>query len=213
MMKRHLLAASMAVFLCANVQAQDILTGDTRLACEAVLCLSSGVRPGECQPALNKYFSIWDKKPHKMIQKRIDFLNLCPAANEKGMPELISAIGNGAGRCDADYLNTHNKRTYRERVCTYTGIGRFEDNATCEVVTRTVISNTLPKYCGIYQNHEWTYQVGVKYVGTPESGGKWAEAKDYDRALQEYNDTRQLNTPKSRFGSRITREILKDDRQ
>lgn len=29
------------------------LTGDTKLACEAILCLSSGTRPGECGPALS----------------------------------------------------------------------------------------------------------------------------------------------------------------
>ena len=27
------------------------LSGDTKLACEAILCLSSGTRPGECGPA------------------------------------------------------------------------------------------------------------------------------------------------------------------
>ena len=26
------------------------LSGDTKLACEAILCLSSGTRPGECGP-------------------------------------------------------------------------------------------------------------------------------------------------------------------
>ena len=42
--------------------ADDVLTGDTRLACEAVLCLSSGDRPSECAPSIKRYFSIRHKK-------------------------------------------------------------------------------------------------------------------------------------------------------
>lgn len=38
------------------------LTGDTKLACEAILCLSSGKRPGECGPALSRYFGISHKE-------------------------------------------------------------------------------------------------------------------------------------------------------
>ena len=30
------------------------LTGDPKLACEAILCLSSGTRPGECGPSIAK---------------------------------------------------------------------------------------------------------------------------------------------------------------
>lgn len=37
------------------------LTGDTKLACEAILCLSSGTRPGECGPSLSRYFGISHK--------------------------------------------------------------------------------------------------------------------------------------------------------
>ncbi|RZA23023.1 MAG: conjugal transfer protein TrbM, partial [Proteobacteria bacterium] len=43
--------------------AQEVLTGDTRLACEAVLCLASGQRPNECSPSLQRYFSIRFRKP------------------------------------------------------------------------------------------------------------------------------------------------------
>lgn len=32
----------------ALAEEDNVLTGDTRLACEAILCLSSGDRPGEC---------------------------------------------------------------------------------------------------------------------------------------------------------------------
>ena len=38
-------------------QAQQVLTGDTRFACEAMLCLASGQRPDECTPSLQRYWS------------------------------------------------------------------------------------------------------------------------------------------------------------
>ena len=56
----------------------DLLTGDTKLACEAILCLSSGTRPSECNPSLQRYFSIHHKKPHKTIQARENFFEPLP---------------------------------------------------------------------------------------------------------------------------------------
>ena len=55
-MKKCLPAAVAAVALLATVpaQADDLLTGDVRLACEATLCLSSGERPHECSASLKR---------------------------------------------------------------------------------------------------------------------------------------------------------------
>ena len=52
-----ILSAILGNFLVANE-----LTGDTKLACEAILCLSSSEKPHECDPAINRYFSIKAKK-------------------------------------------------------------------------------------------------------------------------------------------------------
>ena len=47
--------APMVLALTASAQAQ-VLTGDARLACEALLCLGAvGSAPGECRAALAKY--------------------------------------------------------------------------------------------------------------------------------------------------------------
>ena len=56
----------------------DILTGDTKLACEAIMCLSSSDRPEECNESIQKYFSINHKKPQDTLKARQDFLNKCP---------------------------------------------------------------------------------------------------------------------------------------
>lgn len=113
-----LLAPGIASAAPANPATQpDLLTGDTKLACEAILCLSSGTRPSECNPSLQRYFSIHHKKPHKTIQARENFLNLCPTSGEKGIKELNRALANGAGRCDAQELNRVMRRTITVREC------------------------------------------------------------------------------------------------
>lgn len=184
----------MAVLPTANA-----LTGDTKLACEAVLCLSSSTRPSECTPSLNKYFSIKSSRPDKMIKKRLNFLNLCPTAHENPeMKALVAAISQGAGRCDSDFLNQNNKKTvtYVETVnewrCVDSGDSCTNRYVTVEKVKeKTVISSDAPNYCSIYQNHEFTDLTTAKYVGEEINGGKWVSPGDYDRALQEYNDNLQ----------------------
>lgn len=59
-------------------QVEDLFTGDVKLACEATLCLSTGNRPSECQPAIHRYFSIRHKRMGDTIRARHNFLRLCP---------------------------------------------------------------------------------------------------------------------------------------
>ena len=179
-MKKKLLSlAALVVALGSTVStatAQDVLTGDTRLACEAILCLSSGTRPGECSPSLSRYFGISHRKWSDTVRARLDFLNLCPVASQTPeMKSLVSAISRGAGRCDAQSLNS----TLR--------VWRGSDSN-----GYTIISNTMPDYCAAYTGHAYTdfNTSGTlqRYVGTPERGGYWVETRDYDRALAEYNE-------------------------
>ena len=121
-MKKYLpTAAAVGVALLAALpaQAEDLLTGDVRLACEATLCLSSGYRPHECTASLNRYFSIKHKKLDDTIRGRLNFLKLYPASNEKNMPQLINTIANGAGRCDAAELNRVMTSYYTTQKCYY----------------------------------------------------------------------------------------------
>ena len=64
--------------------AQPTFEGEKKQACEAVLCLSSGERPEECQPSLKKYFSIKAKKPWKTFKLRKQFLKKCPSGGYEG---------------------------------------------------------------------------------------------------------------------------------
>lgn len=72
-------------------QAQQVLTGDTRFACEALLCLASGQRPDECTPSLQRYFSIKLRKFNDTQGARSSFLNLCPASNVQNVGQIVNA--------------------------------------------------------------------------------------------------------------------------
>jgi len=153
----------------------SLLTGDVRLACEALLCLSGSSRPSECGASLSHFFGIKKKKLSDTLDARQAFLALCPVVRESSaMQGLAKALAHGAGQCDAKTLN---------RTLAYT-YGQGGDAG----YDRTVISDKLPSYCSAYILHEYTDLRGdmPRYVGTPEEDGFWAEAKDYDRALAKY---------------------------
>lgn len=63
--------------LGAAEQQSQLLEGDLRLACEAKLCLAVVNPPSECQPSLERYFSIRMKKPNDTNNARLRFLDLC----------------------------------------------------------------------------------------------------------------------------------------
>lgn len=157
--------------------ANGLLTGDVRLACEAILCLSTGFQPPECSPALSKYFGINKKEFSDTLNSRLNFLNICPVvAMSLEMSSLVLAITRGAGRCDAQSLNS----------TAHKYISNGED-------TLVVIDNQRPDYCSAYSNHSYTdlsSGAGIpRYVGLPERGGRWADAQDYKRAKAD-NDAR-----------------------
>lgn len=155
-----------------SVDVGDVLEGDKRLACEAILCLSSGTRPSECAPSLSRYFGINMKKLSDTLEARRDFLSLCPASEDsKEMSDLVRAISQGAGRCDAAALN----------VALQTWRGGNDDGG-------AIISNKRPGYCNVYAAHEYTaFDDGLTlYVGTPVDGGYWVEPRDYERELAKY---------------------------
>lgn len=166
----------------------DLLTGDTRLACEAVLCLSSGLQPSECAASLARYFGIQIFNRGSLdwgatVDARRSFLNMCPAASADGMTDRINAIAQGAGKCDPEYLNQAYARTaYRWRQQGYSGGGNDQMPAYEVHPIATVSPNTLPGYCVTYTEHAWTYELAVKYVGDPLHGGKWVKAEDYATA-------------------------------
>lgn len=162
-----------AFIATSHSSAQQILEGDTRLACEAILCLASGTQPSECSPSIQRYFSIRHKKFSDTLKARNGFLNLCPVSQQTPqMSALVNSLAHGAGRCDASTLNT---------VLRQSSGGEFE---------RVTISNQMPGYCLVYFKHEYTNfqtaDVIPKYVGIPQRGGFWVESANFDLAMAQY---------------------------
>ena len=151
--------------------AQELLAGDARLACEAILCLSTGSPPQECAPALRRYFSITHRRLAQTIRRRGDFLRLCPASQQTApMSSLVTAQSQAAGRCDAAALNASERRL--------TGLAPDD----------IAVSNRMPAYCEAYLAHaysDWA-QVLPRYVGVPERGGYWVPARDHARAQSDW---------------------------
>ncbi|WP_372371959.1 TrbM/KikA/MpfK family conjugal transfer protein [Xanthomonas axonopodis] len=147
-------------------------TGDTKLACEAIMCLSTGNRPDECTPSIKKYFSISARKISDTIKKRKGFLELCPdSTTDDTMKSLVDTIANGAGRCDAATLNSSNS--------VFIGHGNS-----------SYVRNSLPSYCAAYgsnANVDQTTGTIARYVGEPGKGGHWVDADEYEAALAAYN--------------------------
>jgi len=179
-MKRLFITAMLGVMTLSTTPAHaEGFTGDVRLACEAILCLSTGQRPGECSPSLSRYFGITAKTLSKILTKRRNFLNLCPAANVDGnMRSLVNAIVNGAGRCEAAALNASLR------------VWRNDDYSHNDGKPQTYIHNNLPPYCSAYGGNDYTDQtttVTARYVGTPEREGFWVDAVNFNTALAQYN--------------------------
>ena len=181
------------------------LTGTVKLACEALLCLSSSSRPGECSPSLDHYFGIKKDKWSDTLDARKDFLNLCPASSEPGMPSLVNAIADGAGFCDAASLNRNIIPAYRvyskaNRSWDAWRDGDAPDYPTCSsydtggnynwgrnnrwdnendysecVERKQVIDDRMPSRCLNYLNHELTYFDPLHYIGSKYEGGKWVD--------------------------------------
>lgn len=159
---------ALALGTASAAQADDMFSGDTKLACEAVLCLSTGQRPSECSPSIKRYFSISHRKLKDTIKARRNFLQLCPAASyDDNMSSLVEAIANGAGRCDAAALNSSLM------------VWDMRDNY-------RIISDRMPGHCNTYTQNAYSDLPAARYVGTPERNGFWVEAKDYDQALADY---------------------------
>lgn len=154
----------------------DIMDGDEGDACSALLCLSSAVggNVSECTPPLTRYYSITAKKMVDTIKKRKDFLNLCPSADEPGMPELVDAISQGAGRCDAEQLNRELEETrYVQVNCKYS-TGRRDYK--CDIQKQYRIKNKLPSYCQVYIDNSYT-DLNLHYSGTPT----WQSQEEFSK--------------------------------
>ncbi|EAI7853119.1 conjugal transfer protein TrbM [Campylobacter coli] len=186
--KKITLALGATLLISNNAFADDVLTGDTRLACEAILCLSSGTRPGECSSSLARYFSIKFKKPWETVNARRAFLNLCPVQNDANIEDLVLnnlvddvLPASDPRQCTPEYLNTQVEQ----------GNNQHFNNLLGNIGYR--IKTTMPNFCYSLINHEYTDYKTPKYQCSGEfySALEWRLSAKLD--LVSWQEYQRLN--------------------
>ncbi|WP_072226566.1 TrbM/KikA/MpfK family conjugal transfer protein [Campylobacter coli] len=166
----------------SNAIKLDILTGDTKLACEAMLCLASPVKPPECGAALARYFSIDARKWADVIAKRRSFLNLCPV-DASSDPEMYKykndILVHLDGECSVSALNNRVEdtllRTETIQKCSH------GDGCTTEIIKHYGyrINPQLTNSCKLLASSKYT-DYHLKYT----CDKKFYEQKDWERGYE-----------------------------
>ena len=167
-----------AAFLlsASPVLAGGKLSKEQEIACEAVLCLSSGQRPDECDDSLKKYFKIKAKKPWKTLKKRKKFLKKCPSGNYDGKDGHLDALAEGGGNCDIPTL-----------------VAELNTN-------EPPYTLAIPAYCQSLVSHEYTtgHELPIRsevcltaHLG--ELGGRPVPEYDFSQTTDGYSDHPLIN--------------------
>lgn len=161
--------------IASNIQAIEMpnlqtFTGDTRLSCEAVLCLASPYKPSECAPALARYFGFSAKYWSDVVKMRSNFLNLCPLgannaikSDDKELEAWRSSLIHLTGTC---YIPDLNKK-YQKTILWTQNITRCGAESSC--TTETInhygfrIDPNLDNNCKILSSNKYS-DYNLKYV-------------------------------------------------
>ena len=156
------------------------LSADESAACEALLCLSSGSRPTECDPAIRRYYDIKRRLLSDTMQARLDFLKMCPtASSDSTVSALAKAISRGAGRCDAATLNADLAFQLAIPNPNYYDGGGDAGGYGPQFIFVPAIKDVMPAYCGSYYNFfaddGYTRPDVPVYVGQIGVDGHWED--------------------------------------
>lgn len=144
-----------------SLSGADLLTGDTKLSCEAILCLSTSSRPGECSPSISKYFSIHKRKMSDTIKARKNFLKLCPTGSKdrefiKLRDDILPRI---TGGCSPEELNARiNTKREQERIYD----SRINDYVTV-YIKKYQVNPFLTHSCKLLKSSKYT-DINVVYT-------------------------------------------------
>lgn len=142
----------------------DELSDEQKLACEAILCLSTKTPPSECDAALNYFYSIKKKKPSDTMDARKSFLKKCPDSDAEGMPSLVDAIVDYS--CSSCTVEKLNRRLIKVQILAPKGRTKFRSEYI--VKSTTMVDPKLPANCQRYYDaladHEYT-DFQLNYAG------------------------------------------------
>jgi hypothetical protein len=118
------IAAALAVVLLLAGIPVRALSDDQESACGAILCLVGGSGVAECAGYLARYFAITAANPAALFDRRLDFLNLCPAPDlPADVRPLIASYG---ATCQPDQLVA-----YLNQQISWCELRNFDGNADC----------------------------------------------------------------------------------
>lgn len=183
-----------SILLSSSLFSSDVLTGDTKLSCEAILCLSSSTRPNECSPSLSRYFSISHKHWSDTVKARGNFLKLCPvgsgAEKDREFTNLRdNIIVNLKTGCDLDQLNVAHSNYIYDGENTNAFL-QISPNLTksCKALSSSSYTDIRPVYtCDPnkwYSQEDWRNgyeKVAVKTI----SRNEYNQLSQKDKALYE----------------------------
>lgn len=178
MLKKIAISLLLSSLLFSNeISNNNLLTGDTKLSCEAILCLSSGERPDECNESIQKYFSIQAKKPQDTIKARQNFLKLCPVGAES--------------ENDSNFTNLRDNIIVNvTEPCTLEKLNRLErddeSNESYSLNPNVRINPTLTKSCQLLSSSSYT-NIKPIYTCNPN---QWHNLNDWEKG---YNTVKILN--------------------
>ena len=172
-------------FILIQGAAQAELSNEQELACEAILCLSSGERPDECDAALDYFFSIHKKKPSDTRNARKSFLKKCPDSDaDEGMSSLVDVLVNY--NCSDCMIEKLNKRFIAVKILVQRR--RYGRRGEDSIRTVRVVDPVMPTYCLRYyaaiSNHEYTAY--SQYSQTPVYFGSNIGQRTRDNDGNEY---------------------------
>lgn len=151
---------------------ENNLSAEAELACTVILCMASseGYKVAECRDPIRKYFRIKAKKWHKTIEKRRNFLKLCPdetASDDMKLSTLTHLYAEQAHGCDAKLLN--------KQVETRVEQERDDKHYIYHYYHRTL--HKLPKFCENLYRHEYTDWKKPRNV----CSGDWCDSTSWAR--------------------------------
>ncbi len=153
------------------------LSGKTKLSCEAILCLSTGNRPSECNPSINYYFNIHKKKWKDTKKARRNFLRICPvgddAENDSDFTKLRDNILiNLRSNCSLENLNKLVNRYENEHDMT-SNLYKVNDKLldSCKALMKSKYTYIKPVYTCNKTNNNWypkkAWDKGIYYKKIP----------------------------------------------
>lgn len=160
--------------LCLPIFAHA-LDGDAKLACEAILCLSSGEKPSECRPSLSKYFSLHASRHKSIFNVRKSFLSLCPKSDgnySDAKKEIYENIGEDLNQNQQDLATLENTIASLPNDCTPESLNKniqsrcvAYESGHCDGGRVYRVNPFLPKACSDLINHKFTNLALPTYTG------------------------------------------------